>query len=61
MVIPERANLGTVVHECSHMIDFMFEVHGVPGGVESTEIRAYMLTQLLMDVALILQRPIDAI
>ncbi len=61
LCIPDDCNLGTVVHECSHMIDFMFETHGVPGGIESTEIRAYMLGVLFMDVCEILKRPIDAV
>jgi hypothetical protein len=47
-------NIGTIIHECSHMVDFMFEIHGVPGGIESTEIRAYMLSLLVLDVCEIL-------
>ena len=52
--IPEHCNIGTIIHECSHMVDFMFETHGVPGGIESTEIRAYMLSLLVLDVCEIL-------
>ena len=47
-------DIGTIIHECSHMVDFMFETHGVPGGIESTEIRAYMLSLLVLDVCEIL-------
>jgi len=56
--VPDDCNLGTVVHECSHMVDFMCEAHDVPINAENTEIRAYMLGVLFMDVCEILGREI---
>lgn len=57
----ETPTMGTIIHECSHMVDFMFETHGVPGGIESTEIRAYMLALMVLDVCEIFQKPVDAV
>ncbi|WP_065321770.1 hypothetical protein [Tritonibacter mobilis] len=50
LYLPEETTLGTVVHECSHMVDFLMEAHGVPLSVANTEIRAYLLGVLFMDV-----------
>lgn len=47
MVITSRARSGTIPHECSHLVDFVFDHVGIPGGVESTEIRAYLSTYLI--------------
>lgn len=60
-VLPDTTNLGTIVHECSHLVDFTCDVSGVPVNVENTEIRAYMLGVLFLDVCEVLNRPIDAI
>ena len=57
----QTPNIGTIIHECSHMVDFMFETHGVPGGIESTEIRAYMLQLMIFDVCEIFKIPTDAV
>lgn len=50
MCLPKGVSLGTVVHECSHIVDFLMSAHGVPLTVENTEIRAYLLGVLFMDV-----------
>lgn len=50
IVLEDDANLSTLVHECSHMVDFIFETHGVPHGAENTEVRAYTLAELVGDV-----------
>lgn len=49
--LEDKANFWTLLHECSHMVDFIFEVFGVPCGPENTEVRAYTLTELVGDVA----------
>lgn len=61
MCIPEKCNMGTIVHECSHMVDFMCETHGVPIDIENTEIRAYMLGVMFLDVCEVLKRPVDVL
>jgi hypothetical protein len=50
LYLPGDTSLGTVVHECSHIVDFLMDAHGVPLTVENTEIRAYLLGVLFMDV-----------
>lgn len=60
MYIPKKANLPTIVHECSHIVDFMMDTHGVPINMENTEIRAYMLGYLFQDVCEALGRSLDA-
>lgn len=50
LFLPDDVQAPTVVHECSHIVDFMMETHGVPMGVENTEIRAYMLAALFEEV-----------
>lgn len=50
MHLPEDAGIGTVVHECSHIVDYLMDAHGVPISIDNTEIRAYMLEALFMDV-----------
>lgn len=45
------ANITTLAHEASHMVDWMCDEHGVPLGVENTEIRAYMLESIFADLA----------
>lgn len=47
--IEKDANLATLVHECSHVVDFVFEVHGVPCTFGNTEVRAYTLAELVGD------------
>ena len=46
MVLPKGVSLKIVVHECSHIIDFVMDLHGVPINVENTEMRAYLLADL---------------
>mgnify|MGYP000155974381 CR=1 FL=1 len=60
IIVPEDGNLGTIVHECSHMVDYICDDSGVPINMENTEIRAYMLGVLFLDVCEILRRPVDA-
>lgn len=50
MYLPEDAPLSQIVHECSHMVDFLFKHHGVGLDVCHTEIRAYMLQRMFEDV-----------
>lgn len=47
MVITPGAKNNTVTHECSHLVDFIFEHVGIPGGIESTELRAYLSSFLI--------------
>lgn len=56
MWLPKTATLSTIVHECSHVVDFMMDAHGVPISLENTEIRAYMLGALFQDVCGALRR-----
>ena len=49
--IEDDANLTTLVHECSHGVDFVFDAFGVPCGTENTEVRAYTMAELIGDVA----------
>lgn len=51
LYLPKAAAAGTIVHECSHVVDFVLDHHGVPLNAENTEIRAYMLERLFEDVA----------
>lgn len=51
MALREDATMQTLVHECSHMVDFIHDEHGVPVGAENTEIRAYQLGALVADMA----------
>jgi hypothetical protein len=46
MVIKPHARKSTWAHECVHIADFVMNHHGVPTGVENTEIRAYMVGHL---------------
>ncbi|MGC5198228.1 hypothetical protein [Aphanothece microscopica] len=48
MVISPGAKGSTIPHECCHLTDFIFDHVGIPGGPESTEVRAY-LTSFLID------------
>lgn len=50
LFLPDDVQAPTIVHECSHIVDFMMETHGVPMGVENTEIRAYMLADVFEEV-----------
>jgi len=46
MVIKPGATRSTWAHECSHIADFAMEYLGIPPGVESTEVRAYLVGHL---------------
>lgn len=54
-VAPDSRN-GTVIHECSHLVDFIFEKCGVPPGTESTEVRAYLHQDLVEQAMIALGR-----
>ena len=43
LVITPYGDYGTIVHEASHIVDFIFEHLGILPGSESTETRAYVL------------------
>lgn len=47
MVITPGATGSTIPHECSHLVDFIFDHVGIPGGIESTELRAYLTGYLI--------------
>jgi hypothetical protein len=51
ITITDDANLGTLAHECSHLVDFLCDEFGVPLDVENTEIRAYMIQSIILDAA----------
>ena len=55
MHLPKDAPLSQIVHECSHMVDFLFDHHGVGLDVGHTEIRAYMLQRMFEDVTEIME------
>lgn len=46
LVIPPGACLSTLVHECDHVINFMFGDRGVEGDFENDELHAYHLGYL---------------
>lgn len=50
LFLPDDAEPGLIVHECSHAVDLILDHHGVPLNVENTEVRAYMLQRLFEDV-----------
>ena len=50
LIIPKKANIVTIAHECSHMADFIMDVHGVPISLDNTEIKAYLMAQIMQDV-----------
>lgn len=50
MIIPENSLVSLIAHECSHTVDFIMENTGVPINVENTEIRAYLLGQMIADI-----------
>lgn len=47
MIIASHAREDTISHECSHITDFLFDDFGIPPGMESTEIRAYLTSYLI--------------
>lgn len=51
MALRPDARIETLVHECSHMVDFIHDECGVPVELENTEIRAYQLGALVADAA----------
>lgn len=51
IALEDRASIRTLVHECSHMVDFIHDTFGVPIEMQNTEIRAYQLAALVMDVS----------
>ena len=50
MFLPVDVTAKTVVHECSHIVDFVLDSSGVPLIAENTEIRAYALADLFEQV-----------
>ena len=50
MYIAKNADIGTVVHECQHVMDAVHEQAGLPITYENTELRAYQMGQLVRDV-----------
>ena len=51
LYIAPHADLGTVVHECQHMMDAAHEQAGLPISYANTELRAYQMGQLVREVA----------
>ena len=50
LVIPKGIPLATVAHECSHMVDFIFDKFELQTDVSNTELRAYMLEYIINEV-----------
>ena len=44
-------NAGTIVHECIHAVDYLFEFVGAPVSVENSECRCYLTEWLFGKVA----------
>lgn len=43
VVFPKKPDICLIVHECSHVVDYIFDYTGIPISVENTESRAYMM------------------
>lgn len=54
ILFPDEISID-VVHECSHVIDQLFKDVGVPPGLESTELRAYLMGKLVDDICVFLK------
>jgi hypothetical protein len=50
MILNSDCDDCTIVHECSHIVDFIFDQQNLPTGVENTELRAYMIGNLFDSV-----------
>ncbi len=59
MVLPEGIPVKTIVHECSHAIDFIMDDVGVPINVDNTEIRAYLLAELFSDAMKVVEGRVE--
>lgn len=56
IIFHEDARFHTWVHEISHLIDYVFKHCGVPSGIESTEVRAYLMNDLLIQLQEIMHK-----
>lgn len=50
LYIKDHSDINTIVHECVHAVDFMFESVGIPCDFENTEVRAYHMGYLVEKV-----------
>ena len=48
----EDAGWETYAHECSHMVDFISDVIGMPMTMDTTEPRAYLMGYLFRELSL---------
>lgn len=58
MVLKPAASKSSWAHECSHIVDFIFNFLGIPPGIESTEIRSYLLGHLWSGLEKIMPEPV---
>jgi len=52
ILMTERADWWHYAHECSHMVDFIFDQLGIDTGLETTEPRAYLMGFLFRELSL---------
>lgn len=45
--IPVNTPVHKIVHECVHMVDFVFNFYSLPTGCKNTELRAHMVEYFL--------------
>lgn len=52
ILMTDRADWWHYAHECSHMVDFIFDQLGIDTGLETTEPRAYLMGFLFRELSL---------
>lgn len=50
MVLPDDIGVHKIAHECIHAADFAMQFAMVPTGVKNTEIRAYIVDDLMRQI-----------
>ena len=51
MLLPAKQDLSTLVHESSHVTDYLLEHHCIPVGIENTEQRAYTVEYFFREIS----------
>lgn len=51
MTLDAKADITVIAHECSHVVDVIFDRVGIPPGIVSTEVRSYTLGYLVGQAA----------
>lgn len=59
LYLSDEANLATLVHECTHVMDFIHESVGVPSTYDNLELRGYQIGQIVHDAARIFGFPME--